>query len=105
MAHRIKRKMPWPLNEVLMGVDDKRFPALVIMGLDDQVSSPQVAKARAELYSNRNFKYQLGQKNALLLYYFIRQAHFALSLVPYFSNWELMSWSKLLQDSVIDIIS
>jgi len=69
LAHRIKRKMPWPLNEVLMGVDDKRFPALVIMGLDDQVSSPQVAKARAELYSNRNFKYQLRQK--IMHFYFI----------------------------------
>jgi len=53
-----------------MGVDDKRFPALVIMGLDDQVSSPQVAKARAELYSNRNFKYHLGQK-IMHFYYFI----------------------------------
>ena len=69
MAHRIKCKMPWPLNEVLMGVDDKRFPALVIIVLDDQVSSPQVAKARAELYSNRNFKYQLGQK--IMHFYFI----------------------------------
>lgn len=47
-----------PLNEVLMGTseDDEQngFPTLVVMGLDDQVSSPQVAKARAELFSRLN---------------------------------------------------
>ena len=44
-----------PLNEVLMGTgeDDGQsgFPTLVVMGLNDQVSSPQVAKTRAELFS------------------------------------------------------
>jgi pimeloyl-ACP methyl ester carboxylesterase len=34
-----------PLNEVLRG-----FPTLVVMGLEDQVSSPAVAKGRAELF-------------------------------------------------------
>ena len=47
-----------PLNEVLMGTgeDDEQngFPTLVVMGLDDQVSSPQVAKVRAELFSRLN---------------------------------------------------
>lgn len=35
-----------PLNEVLMGVS-----TLVVIGLDDRVSSPQVAETRAELFS------------------------------------------------------
>merc|ERR1712130_223070 len=35
-----------PLNEVLVGI-----PTLVVMGLDDQVSSPMVAQTRAELFS------------------------------------------------------
>ena len=46
-----------PLNEVLMGVgeeDESGFPTLVVMGLDDQVSSPQVAKTRVELFSRLN---------------------------------------------------
>lgn len=47
-----------PLNEVLMGVDDEdrngSFPTLVVMGLDDRVSSPAVAKLRAELFSRLN---------------------------------------------------
>jgi pimeloyl-ACP methyl ester carboxylesterase len=44
-----------PLNEVLMGVGEEdgqsSFPTLVVMGLNDQVSSPKVAKVRAELFS------------------------------------------------------
>jgi len=45
-----------PLNEVLGGAGDReggdgRFPVLVVMGLDDRVSSPQVARKRAELFS------------------------------------------------------
>lgn len=38
-----------PLNEVLAG-----FDVLVVQGLDDQVSSPQVAKYRAELFARLN---------------------------------------------------
>lgn len=44
-----------PLNEVLMGVGEEdgqgSFPTLVVMGLNDQVSSPQVARLRANLFS------------------------------------------------------
>ncbi len=41
-----------PLNEVLMGVEeDESIRTLVVMGLQDQVSSPQVAMLRAELFS------------------------------------------------------
>merc|ERR1719296_44777 len=45
-----------PLNEILACADDEGggdggFPVLVVMGLDDRVSSPQVAKKRAELFS------------------------------------------------------
>jgi pimeloyl-ACP methyl ester carboxylesterase len=41
-----------PLNEVLLGSsDNEAFHVLVVMGLDDRVSSPQVAKRRAELFS------------------------------------------------------
>eukprot|EP00531_Pseudo-nitzschia_arenysensis_P005969 CAMPEP_0116122142 /NCGR_PEP_ID=MMETSP0329-20121206/4059_1 /TAXON_ID=697910 /ORGANISM="Pseudo-nitzschia arenysensis, Strain B593" /LENGTH=870 /DNA_ID=CAMNT_0003615975 /DNA_START=96 /DNA_END=2708 /DNA_ORIENTATION=- len=43
-----------PLNEVLYGVDDESVRTLVVMGLNDQVSSPQVAKTRAELFSRLN---------------------------------------------------
>lgn len=47
-----------PLNEVLMGVGEEdgenSFPTLVVIGLDDRVSSPQVAKTRAELFSRLN---------------------------------------------------
>jgi len=45
-----------PLNEVLMGVGEEGddgnsgFPTLVVMGLEDQVSSPAAAQARAELF-------------------------------------------------------
>jgi len=49
-----------PLNEVLMGVGEEEgedgesggeFPTLVVMGLEDRVSSPEVARTRAELFS------------------------------------------------------
>ncbi|VEU41416.1 unnamed protein product [Pseudo-nitzschia multistriata] len=44
-----------PLNEVLMGVGEedgeKGFPTLVVVGLDDRVSSPAAAKIRAETFS------------------------------------------------------
>jgi pimeloyl-ACP methyl ester carboxylesterase len=47
-----------PLNEVLLGVGEvdgqNSFPTLVVMGLDDRVSSPQVAKFRAEIFSRLN---------------------------------------------------
>jgi len=47
-----------PLNEVLVdAIDDKDESGcnvLVIMGLDDRVSSPQVAQSRAELFSKFN---------------------------------------------------
>eukprot|EP00587_Corethron_hystrix_P001888 CAMPEP_0113306580 /NCGR_PEP_ID=MMETSP0010_2-20120614/5773_1 /TAXON_ID=216773 ORGANISM="Corethron hystrix, Strain 308" /NCGR_SAMPLE_ID=MMETSP0010_2 /ASSEMBLY_ACC=CAM_ASM_000155 /LENGTH=774 /DNA_ID=CAMNT_0000161273 /DNA_START=426 /DNA_END=2750 /DNA_ORIENTATION=+ /assembly_acc=CAM_ASM_000155 len=41
-----------PLNEVLFSDNkDDGFPILVVVGLDDRVSSPAVAKTRAELFS------------------------------------------------------
>lgn len=41
-----------PLNEILVGTgESKGFPVLVVMGLDDRVSSPQAARSRAELFS------------------------------------------------------
>lgn len=51
-----------PLNEILMDVDggddddEERsgFDVLVVMGLNDRVSSPQVAQSRAELFSRLN---------------------------------------------------
>merc|ERR1712086_887062 len=47
-----------PLNEVLMGVGEEEgeagFPVLVVMGLDDRVSSPEAAKFRAEVFSRVN---------------------------------------------------
>ena len=48
-----------PLNEVLVeavGSDEEGggFDVLVVMGLNDQVSSPQVARTRAELFSRLN---------------------------------------------------
>jgi pimeloyl-ACP methyl ester carboxylesterase len=42
-----------PLNEVLLEVDGG-FDVLVVKGLEDQVSSPKVAKSRAELFSRLN---------------------------------------------------
>lgn len=38
-----------PLNEVL--INEGGFPVLAVVGLDDRVSSPQVARKRAELFS------------------------------------------------------
>ena len=42
-----------PLNEVLLEIDGG-FNVLVVKGLEDQVSSPEVAKTRAELFSRLN---------------------------------------------------
>ena len=42
-----------------MGVDEEKedgFPVLVVMGLDDRVSSPKVAKSRADIFSRFNSK-------------------------------------------------
>lgn len=49
-----------PLNELLVNAatgndqDESGFNVLVIMGLNDRVSSPQVAQSRAELFSRLN---------------------------------------------------
>jgi pimeloyl-ACP methyl ester carboxylesterase len=42
-----------PLNEVLLEIDGG-FNVLVVKGLEDQVSSPKVAKTRADLFSRLN---------------------------------------------------
>lgn len=42
-----------PLNEVLLEIDGG-FDVLVVKGLEDQVSSPEVAKSRAELFARLN---------------------------------------------------
>jgi len=47
-----------PLNEILVDAaddkDESGFNVLVIMGLNDRVSSPQVAQSRAELFARLN---------------------------------------------------
>ena len=43
-----------PLNEVLIDHVDGGLDVLVVMGLDDQVSSPAAAQTRAELFSRLN---------------------------------------------------
>jgi len=46
------------LNEILVDAaddkDESGFNVLVIMGLNDRVSSPQVAQSRAELFARLN---------------------------------------------------